>query len=95
MQINCLNLNEKLDRESGDELDVSDDEVAKDLDLHSLIISSLQQEPMFTAEQVLEEIDEIMQQDEIPIDESQDETDAEIEQKETNPISSMLYEESK
>ncbi|GBL74774.1 hypothetical protein AVEN_79260-1, partial [Araneus ventricosus] len=48
---------------------------------------------MFTAEQVLEEIDEIMQQDEIPIDESQDETDAEIEQKETNPISSMLYEE--
>ncbi|GFS45885.1 fasciculation and elongation protein zeta-2 [Trichonephila inaurata madagascariensis] len=93
MQINCLNLNEKMDRESGDELDVSDDEVAKDLDLHSLIISSLQQEPMFTAEQVLEEIDEIMQQDEIPIDESPDETDAEIEQKENNPISSILYEE--
>ncbi|CAL1288270.1 unnamed protein product [Larinioides sclopetarius] len=93
MQINCLNLNEKLDRESGDELDVSDDEVAKDLDLHSLIISSLQQEPMFTAEQVLEEIDEIMQQDEIPVDESQDETDAEVDQKETNPISSILYEE--
>lgn len=49
------------DRESGDELDASDDDVAKDLDLHSLIISSLQQEPMFTAEQVLEEIEEIMQ----------------------------------
>lgn len=37
----------------------------------------------------------ILQQDEIPVDESQDETDAEVEQKETNPISSILYEESK
>ncbi|KAH9380679.1 hypothetical protein HPB48_014601 [Haemaphysalis longicornis] len=33
-----------------------------DLDLHALILSSLQQEPIFTAEQVLEEIDEIMQE---------------------------------
>lgn len=48
------------DPESGDELDASDDEVAKDLDLHSLIISSLQEEPMFTAEEVLEEIEKIM-----------------------------------
>lgn len=48
------------DPESADELDASDDEVAKDLDLHSLIISSLQEEPMFTAEEVLEEIEKIM-----------------------------------
>ncbi|KFM60072.1 Fasciculation and elongation protein zeta-2, partial [Stegodyphus mimosarum] len=93
LQINCLNLNEKIDQESGDELDVSDDEMAKDLDLHSLIISSLQQEPMFTAEQVLEEIEEIMQEDEVPIEESQDEVDGECELKETNHISSILYEE--
>ena len=42
-------------------MDASDDEVAKDLDMHSLIISSLQEEPMFTAEEVLEEIEKIMQ----------------------------------
>ncbi|KAG1665355.1 Fasciculation and elongation protein zeta-2 [Nymphon striatum] len=58
-----LNLNEKKDKESLDEFTHSEDEdVAKDLDLHSLIISSLQQEPMFTAEEVLEQIDEIMQE---------------------------------
>lgn len=68
----ALNLNEKRERESKDEHDSmeDDEDVAKDLDLHSLIISSLQQEPMFTAEEVLEEIDEIMQ--ESPQEESPD-----------------------
>ncbi|CAG2118810.1 unnamed protein product, partial [Medioppia subpectinata] len=37
-----------------------EEELAKELDMHSLILASLQQEPIFTAEQVLEEIDEIM-----------------------------------
>lgn len=40
---------------------LDEEDLAKDLDLHSLILSSLHQEPIFTAEQVLEEIDEIMQ----------------------------------
>uniref|UniRef100_A0A2L2YMI4 Fasciculation and elongation protein zeta-2 n=1 Tax=Parasteatoda tepidariorum TaxID=114398 RepID=A0A2L2YMI4_PARTP len=93
MQINCLNLNEKRDKETNEELDESDDDVAKDLDLHSLIISSLQQEPMFTAEQVLEEIDEIMQQEEVPMEESQEEVVTTSEEKEKNIISSILYEE--
>lgn len=49
------------DPEFTDELDASDDELAKDLDMHSLIITSLQEEPMFTAEEVLEEIEKIME----------------------------------
>ena len=93
LQINCLNLNEKMDPESGDELDASDDEVAKDLDLHSLIITSLQEEPIFTAEEVLEEIEKIMQDEEVPVDESQDEAESDSEEKDTNTISSILYEE--
>lgn len=48
------NLNELFDPTCDEE------ELAKDLDLHSLILASLQTEPIFTAEQVLEEIDEIM-----------------------------------
>lgn len=40
---------------------LDEEDLAKDLDLHSLILSSLHQEPIFTAEQVLEEIDEIME----------------------------------
>ncbi|GAB6025045.1 fasciculation and elongation protein zeta [Chamberlinius hualienensis] len=78
----ALNLNAKRERENGethdnpDDDDDDDEDVAKDLDLHSLIISSLQQEPMFTAEEVLEEIDEIMQEspssDELVEEEEQD-----------------------
>ncbi|RWS09856.1 fasciculation and elongation protein zeta-2-like protein [Dinothrombium tinctorium] len=73
LQLPALNLNEQ---RNGDQnrtnandllLDSNIDEeeleeLAKDLDLHSLILHSLQQEPIFTAEQVLEEIDEIMQE---------------------------------
>ena len=44
------------------ELDMSDDdELAQAFDMHSLIISSLQQEPMFTAEDVINEIEDMMQ----------------------------------
>lgn len=66
LQLPALNLNEraKSERLDGGLDNGSDDEeeLAKDLDLHALILSSLQQEPIFTAEQVLEEIDEIMQE---------------------------------
>ena len=48
-------------RESPD-LDLSDDEeLQQQFDMHSLIISSLQQEPMFTAEDVINEIEDMMQ----------------------------------
>ncbi|XP_037272139.2 fasciculation and elongation protein Unc-76 isoform X3 [Rhipicephalus microplus] len=66
LQLPALNLNERVksERLDGGLDNGSDDEeeLAKDLDLHALILSSLQQEPIFTAEQVLEEIDEIMQE---------------------------------
>lgn len=40
------------------ELDISDDEdLQQSFDLHSLIISSLHQEPMFTADEVISEIE--------------------------------------
>jgi hypothetical protein len=37
-----------------------EEELAKDLDLHSLILNSQQNEPVISVEQVLEEIDELM-----------------------------------
>ena len=43
------------------DLDLSDDEELREsFDMHSLIISSLQEEPMFTAEEVINEIDSMM-----------------------------------
>lgn len=71
LQLPALNLNEQMKSERLDGSDGGldgggsedeEEELAKDLDLHALILSSLQQEPIFTAEQVLEEIDEIMQE---------------------------------
>ena len=48
---------------SSPELDLSDDEdLQQAFDMHSLIISSLQQEPMFTAEEVISEIEGMMEQ---------------------------------
>ncbi|XP_051955044.1 fasciculation and elongation protein zeta-2-like isoform X2 [Xyrauchen texanus] len=44
-------------------LDLSDDDDLRDqMDLHTIIISCVNEEPLFTAEQVIEEIEEIMQQ---------------------------------
>ncbi|KAL7874538.1 hypothetical protein SRHO_G00055080 [Serrasalmus rhombeus] len=43
-------------------LDVSDDEeVREQMDMHSIIVSCINDEPLFTAEQVIEEIEEMMQ----------------------------------
>src|SRR6266487_5110910 len=65
-----LNINEQHRNINGDQMRTNlnelfdptadEEELAKDLDLHSLILASLHQEPIFTAEEVLEEIDEIM-----------------------------------
>lgn len=74
LHVPALNLNDKRERAGNEDQDGSEDDedVAKDLDLHSLIISSLQQEPMFTAEEVLEEIDELMQDTPPSSDENRD-----------------------
>ncbi|XP_067011649.1 fasciculation and elongation protein zeta-2 isoform X1 [Anabrus simplex] len=64
----ALNLNETKDKLSPDEelLDLSseDEAVASDLDMHSLILSGLQTdtEPVKTAEEVIREIDDMMQE---------------------------------
>lgn len=44
-------------------LDLSDDEELREqLDMHSIIVSCINEEPLFTAEQVIEEIEEMMQE---------------------------------
>ena len=49
------------ERDTSD-LDLSDDEeLTQSFDIHSLIISSLQQEPMFTADEVIDEIEGMME----------------------------------
>uniref|UniRef100_A0A8D0C1V8 Fasciculation and elongation protein zeta 2 n=1 Tax=Salvator merianae TaxID=96440 RepID=A0A8D0C1V8_SALMN len=50
-------------------LDLSDDEELREqLDMHSIIVSCLNEEPLFTAEQVIEEIEEMMQESPDPDD---------------------------
>lgn len=65
LEDDSLNRTKKLNSSSLEEYDddesLDDEELAKDLDLHSLILNSkTYSEPIFTAEQVLEEIDEIL-----------------------------------
>lgn len=57
---------EKLDNQS---LDLSDDEELREqMDMHSIIVSCINNEPLFTAEQVIEEIEEMMQESPDPED---------------------------
>lgn len=65
LHLNYSNNNSPKNSHFCDNLDdnsLDEEDLAKELDLHSLILSSLHHEPFFTAEQVLEEIDEIMQE---------------------------------
>uniref|UniRef100_A0A674E9S0 Fasciculation and elongation protein zeta 2a n=1 Tax=Salmo trutta TaxID=8032 RepID=A0A674E9S0_SALTR len=41
--------------------ELSDDELREQMDMHTIIVSCLNDEPLFTAEQVIEEIEEMMQ----------------------------------
>uniref|UniRef100_A0A3Q0RNJ3 Fasciculation and elongation protein zeta 2a n=1 Tax=Amphilophus citrinellus TaxID=61819 RepID=A0A3Q0RNJ3_AMPCI len=65
LHIPTINLEEKpvSDSPSFDvTAELSDDEELRDqLDMHSIIVSCLAEEPLFTAEQVIEEIEEMMQ----------------------------------
>ncbi|XP_061902009.1 fasciculation and elongation protein zeta-2-like [Entelurus aequoreus] len=68
LHLPTLNLNEhkKLDNQS---LDMSDDEELREqMDMHSIIVSCINDEPLFTAEQVIEEIEEMMQESPDPDD---------------------------
>ncbi|OCT77833.1 fasciculation and elongation protein zeta-2 isoform X2 [Xenopus laevis] len=52
-------------------LDLSDDEELREqLDMHSIIVSCINEEPLFTAEQVIEEIEEMMQESPDPEDDT-------------------------
>ncbi|XP_030606474.1 fasciculation and elongation protein zeta-2 isoform X2 [Archocentrus centrarchus] len=61
LHIPTINLEEK-PRKADVAAELSDDEELRDqLDMHSIIVSCLAEEPLFTAEQVIEEIEEMMQ----------------------------------
>nr|XP_046254405.1 fasciculation and elongation protein zeta-2 isoform X2 [Scatophagus argus] len=61
LHIPTFNLEEK-PRKTDVTVELSDDEELREqLDMHSIIVSCLAEEPLFTAEQVIEEIEEMMQ----------------------------------
>ncbi|XP_053183551.1 fasciculation and elongation protein zeta-2 [Scomber japonicus] len=61
LHVPTFNLGEK-PRKSDVTVELSDDEELREqLDMHSIIVSCLAEEPLFTAEQVIEEIEEMMQ----------------------------------
>ncbi|XP_044729920.1 fasciculation and elongation protein zeta-2 [Chrysoperla carnea] len=70
MQLQALNLTEPKDNLSPEDdlltLSSEDEAVASDLDMHSMILSGLNQdtEPIITADEVIREIDDMMQEDE-------------------------------
>ncbi|MBN3320430.1 FEZ2 protein, partial [Atractosteus spatula] len=62
LHLPTLNLMEKRKVDNVN-LDLSDDEELREqLDMHSIIVSCINDEPLFTAEQVIEEIEEMMQE---------------------------------
>uniref|UniRef100_UPI0037E9364A fasciculation and elongation protein zeta-2 isoform X4 n=1 Tax=Semicossyphus pulcher TaxID=241346 RepID=UPI0037E9364A len=60
LHVPTFNLEEKPKTDVTSELS-DDEELREQLDMHSIIVSSLAEEPLFTAEQVIEEIEEMMQ----------------------------------
>ncbi|XP_012707824.2 fasciculation and elongation protein zeta-2 isoform X2 [Fundulus heteroclitus] len=80
LYISTFNLEER-PSETDDAAELSDeDELREQLDMHSIIVSCLEQEPLVTAEQVIEEIEEMMQ----------DSPDAEAERNPSQSDLSML-----
>ncbi|XP_040206689.1 fasciculation and elongation protein zeta-2 isoform X3 [Rana temporaria] len=62
LHLPTLNLAEKATNDNLN-FDLSDDEELREqLDMHSIIVSCINEEPLFTAEQVIEEIEEMMQE---------------------------------
>ncbi|XP_008430511.1 fasciculation and elongation protein zeta-2 isoform X2 [Poecilia reticulata] len=80
LYISTFNLEER-PRETDDAVELSDeDELREQLDMHSIIVPCVDQEPLVTAEQVIEEIEEMMQ----------DSPDAEAERNPSQSDLSML-----
>uniref|UniRef100_A0A8C7YSQ2 Fasciculation and elongation protein zeta 2b n=1 Tax=Oryzias sinensis TaxID=183150 RepID=A0A8C7YSQ2_9TELE len=63
-----LTQSEKLDNQSLDPSDDDDEELREQLDMHSIIVSCINDEPLLTADQVIEEIEEMMQESPDPDD---------------------------
>ncbi|XP_034552903.1 fasciculation and elongation protein zeta-2 isoform X2 [Notolabrus celidotus] len=61
LHIPTFNLKEKPNKTDVTAELSDDEELREQLDMHSIIVSSLAEEPLFTAEQVIEEIEEMMQ----------------------------------
>ncbi|XP_037100120.1 fasciculation and elongation protein zeta-2-like isoform X2 [Syngnathus acus] len=62
LHLPALNLNQR-QKVDNQWLDLSDDEELREqMDMHSIIVSCVDDEPLFTAEQVIEEIEEMMQE---------------------------------
>ncbi|XP_063161867.1 fasciculation and elongation protein zeta-2 isoform X2 [Candoia aspera] len=75
LHLPTLNLSEKGVNDNLN-LDLSDDEELREqLDMHSIIVSCINEEPLFTAEQVIEEIEEMMQESPDPDDETPSQSD--------------------
>ncbi|XP_029449687.1 fasciculation and elongation protein zeta-2 [Rhinatrema bivittatum] len=75
LHLPTLNLSEKGVNDNLN-LDLSDDEELREqLDMHSIIVSCINDEPLFTAEQVIEEIEEMMQESPDPDDETPTQSD--------------------
>lgn len=86
-----------------DDLDLSseDEAVASDLDMHALILGGLHQEtePLKTADEVIREIDDMMQEDSCSLDGSPGSRDSilginEVMEKAKEVLNSPLYEDS-
>ncbi|KAK7078435.1 Fasciculation and elongation protein [Halocaridina rubra] len=98
-----LNLNETKEatntteeNEKSAEDDAEEEEVAQDLDLHHLILNGLGAEPVKSAEEVIREIDDIMQEGSSSEDEGAEETSASgtnSNESPTHPLPPPLYAE--
>ncbi|XP_019875717.1 fasciculation and elongation protein zeta-2 [Aethina tumida] len=101
LHIDALHL-EKEPQTPDDDLDLSseDEAVASDLDMHALILGGLHQdtEPLKTADEVIQEIDDMMQEDSCSVDGSPGSRDSglesnEVMEKAKEVLSSPLYED--
>ncbi|KAG5862748.1 hypothetical protein JTB14_025940 [Gonioctena quinquepunctata] len=101
LQINALHLDQE-PQTPEDDLDLSseDEAVASDLDMHALILGGINHdaEPLKTAEEVIREIDDMMQDDECSTDGSPESRERELENNEVmekakEVLSSPLYED--
>lgn len=98
LQIDSLHL-EQQPQTPEDDLDLSseDEAVANDLDMHALILGGIQQEaePLKTADEVIQEIDDMMQEEEYSMDESPRDSfeNSEVMEKAKEVLASPLYED--